>query len=76
MSNKDTGNKTKSHVEQLSNGENNDEDDGVLLFTALHGEMKQSFLVIVDAKTMQTIDEIPIPGDIVTFTTHGEWYSK
>ena len=59
-----------------NNGENNDEDDGVLLFTALHGEMKQSFLVIVDAKTMQTIDEIPIPGDIVTFTTHGEWYSK
>jgi carotenoid cleavage dioxygenase-like enzyme len=51
------------------------EDDGILLFTAVHGATKSSYLVVCDAKTMQTIDMVPVPG-IVTFTTHGEWYPK
>jgi carotenoid cleavage dioxygenase-like enzyme len=51
------------------------EDDGILLFTAVHGSTKSSYLVVCDAKTMQTIEMIPVPG-IVTFTTHGEWYPK
>lgn len=50
-----------------------DEDDGVLLFTAVHGASKTSYLVVADAKTMQTIEQIPVPG-VVTFTTHGEWF--
>lgn len=51
------------------------EDEGILLFTAVHGATKSSYLVVCDAKTMQTIDMVPVPG-IVTFTTHGEWYPK
>jgi carotenoid cleavage dioxygenase-like enzyme len=51
------------------------EDDGVLLFTAVHGATQQSYLMIVDAKTMQTLEEIAVPG-VITFTTHGQFYSS
>jgi len=50
-----------------------DEDDGILLFTALHGKSQKSYLFIVDARDMNTLEEIELPG-IVTFTTHGEWF--
>lgn len=51
------------------------EDQGVLLFTVVHGATKQSYLMVVDAVTMTTIEEIPIPG-VITFTTHGEWFPR
>ncbi len=51
------------------------EDDGHILFTAVHGITKKSYLIIVDPKTMESIEEVEIPG-VVTFTTHGEWYSN
>jgi len=51
------------------------EDDGHILFTAVHGITKKSYLVIVNPKTMESIEEVEIPG-VVTFTTHGEWYSN
>lgn len=53
----------------------NVEDDGVLLFTAVHGATQQSYLMIVDAKSMETLEEIAVPG-IITFTTHGQFYSS
>ena len=49
------------------------EDEGVLLFTAVHGSTKKSYLEIVNAKDMSLIEEVEIPG-IITFTTHGEWF--
>ena len=58
-----------------SKGSRPAEDQGVLLFTAVHGETGQSYLMVVDASDMSTIEEIPVPG-VVTFTTHGEWYGK
>ena len=56
------------------NNVNNDEDAGVLLFTAVDGATQQSYLMMVDAKTMQTLEQVKIPG-IITFTTHGQWYN-
>ena len=49
------------------------EDDGVLIFTALDGVSMESILVVVDARTMDTLQEIKIPLRM-TFTTHGQWY--
>lgn len=49
------------------------EDEGVLLFTAVRGATKTSYLEIVNAKDMSLIQEVEIPG-IITFTTHGEWF--
>jgi len=51
------------------------EDDGHIVFTAVHGSTNKSYLIIVDPLTMESIEEVEIPGT-VTFTTHGEWYSN
>jgi len=49
------------------------EDDGMLLFVALDGTSEQSFLMGVDAKTMETVVEAgPFPR--IPFTTHGAFY--
>ena len=50
------------------------EDDGILIFTATHGVEEYSSLFMLDAHTMQEISEVKIPGDPVTFTTHGEFF--
>mmetsp|Transcript_56140 Transcript_56140/g.114791 ORF Transcript_56140/g.114791 Transcript_56140/m.114791 type:complete len:520 (-) Transcript_56140:238-1797(-) len=50
-----------------------DEDDGVLLFSAVEGESFRAFLEIVDAKTMATIQEFELPTPL-TFTVHGQFY--
>jgi len=49
------------------------EDDGMLLFTALDGASSQTWLVVVNAKTMEShVEAGPFPR--VAFTTHGEFY--
>lgn len=49
------------------------EDEGTLVFTALDGVNEVSFLVTIDAQTMQTISEAgPFPR--ISFTTHGKFY--
>jgi carotenoid cleavage dioxygenase-like enzyme len=50
------------------------EDDGVLLFTAMHGASGKSYFVTVNAKTMKTISEVPVAVP-VTFTTHGRFFN-
>ncbi|CAE8639265.1 unnamed protein product [Polarella glacialis] len=50
------------------------EDDGILVFTALDGAADQSYLVTVDAQTMEIRSEAgPFPR--VGFTTHGQFYA-
>jgi len=54
---------------------NGAEDEGLLFFTALNGETGESWLMLVDAKTMETHTEAgPYPR--IAFTTHGEFYPK
>jgi len=49
------------------------EDEGVLLFTALDGASGKTFLLGVDAQTMETVSEAgPFPR--IAFTTHGSFY--
>jgi len=49
------------------------EDDGMLLFTALDGTSGQTWLIVVDAKTMEShVEAGPFPR--IAFTTHGEFY--
>ena len=50
------------------------EDDGILIFTATNGVEEYSSLFVLDARTMQEISEVKVPGDPVTFTTHGEFF--
>lgn len=49
-----------------------EEDDGVLLFAGTDGVSGESSFVVVNATSMQTLVEQPIPVR-VTFATHGEW---
>ena len=52
------------------------EDDAVLLFTTLTGETGVSSLLVVDAATMETVSEVPMPKEAAMgFTVHGEFYS-
>jgi carotenoid cleavage dioxygenase-like enzyme len=51
------------------------EDDGVLIFAALHGLSQTSFLVAVDATTMAELERVPLPQRL-TFSTHGEFFAK
>eukprot|EP00421_Protoceratium_reticulatum_P071736 CAMPEP_0168414874 /NCGR_PEP_ID=MMETSP0228-20121227/29949_1 /TAXON_ID=133427 /ORGANISM="Protoceratium reticulatum, Strain CCCM 535 (=CCMP 1889)" /LENGTH=508 /DNA_ID=CAMNT_0008428681 /DNA_START=46 /DNA_END=1569 /DNA_ORIENTATION=+ len=47
------------------------EDAGLLVFTALDGRKDETYLLVVDASTMQTVSEAgPYPR--IGFTTHGE----
>eukprot|EP00929_Paragymnodinium_shiwhaense_P009659 TRINITY_DN113910_c0_g1_i1.p1 TRINITY_DN113910_c0_g1~~TRINITY_DN113910_c0_g1_i1.p1 ORF type:complete len:589 (+),score=76.62 TRINITY_DN113910_c0_g1_i1:73-1767(+) len=56
-----------------SDQENAAEDDGVLLLTALDGAKDQTFLIGLDAKTMEVVAEAgPFPR--IAFTTHGSFY--
>jgi carotenoid cleavage dioxygenase-like enzyme len=48
------------------------EDDGVLLFAETDGRTGGSNFVVVNATTMSTLVEQPIPVRM-TFATHGEW---
>ena len=57
----------------IANENPQSEDDGVLLFTCLNGETDISYLMIVDALTMSTIQEIELPSKI-SFTLHGQFY--
>jgi len=51
------------------------EDDGVLLFTALDGVKGDTYLMVVNASTMETMSEVgPFPR--IGFTTHGEFYPR
>jgi carotenoid cleavage dioxygenase-like enzyme len=50
------------------------EDDGVIMFTVMHGATQESALVIVNATTMSTISWSNVPTTM-TFTTHGQFYS-
>ena len=51
------------------------EDDGVLLFTVLDGATGTTRLMLVDARTMQTVAEAAAPRDAaIGYTTHGQWY--
>lgn len=60
-----------SHAED--DDDDDDEDDGVLMFTAVEGESFKAFIVVVNAKTMETIQEIELPTAL-TFTLHGQFY--
>ena len=52
------------------------EDDGVVMFTLLDGRNGTSSLMMVDARTMQTVAEAPAPKDAaVGYTTHGHFYA-
>lgn len=54
---------------------NGAEDEGLLYFTALNGETGETFLVVANAQTMETVSEAgPFPR--IAFTTHGEFYPK
>ncbi len=51
------------------------EDDGRLLFTALEGDSGISSLVVVDARTMATLSQVPMPIEAALgFTVHGQFY--
>jgi len=53
---------------------NASEDQGLLVFTALHGVEKMSYLIVLDAATMNTVSEAgPFPP--IGFTLHGEFYA-
>ena len=49
------------------------EDDGVLIFSALHGAANTSYLIVADAASMETLLELALPT-IIPFTTHGQFY--
>eukprot|EP00931_Biecheleriopsis_adriatica_P056629 TRINITY_DN33562_c0_g1_i2.p1 TRINITY_DN33562_c0_g1~~TRINITY_DN33562_c0_g1_i2.p1 ORF type:complete len:452 (+),score=67.76 TRINITY_DN33562_c0_g1_i2:216-1571(+) len=49
------------------------EDEGILLFVALDGSSGETFLIGVDAQTMETVSEAgPFPR--IAFSTHGSFY--
>lgn len=51
------------------------EDDGVLIFTALDGVAGSTYLMCVNASTMETVSEVgPFPR--IAFSTHGSFYPK
>lgn len=51
------------------------EDEGVLVFTALEGATGSTYLICVDARTMDTVSEAgPFPR--IGFTTHGNFYPR
>lgn len=50
-----------------------EEDDGALLFTIMHGATREASLVVLDAKSMELMDEVALPTTM-TFTTHGEFF--
>lgn len=51
------------------------EDDGLLVLTSLNGETGETFLITLDAKTMEPVSEVgPFPR--IAFTTHGEFYQQ
>jgi len=57
-----------------SDTEGAEEDEGDVLFTALEGATGITYLVVVDAMTMESKLEMPLDGHI-PFTTHGQFYS-
>jgi len=56
-------------------GKDASEDEALLIFTALDGAKGETYLVIVDASTMESISEVgPFPR--IGFTTHGKFYAS
>jgi beta,beta-carotene 9',10'-dioxygenase len=52
------------------------EDDGVVMFTLLDGRSGRSSLMVINAKTMETISEVHAPANgTIGFSTHGQWYA-
>lgn len=51
------------------------EDDGYLFVVAMHGEKHESHFVILDARTMEPVVDVPLPQPI-PFTAHGEFYPR
>ena len=51
------------------------EDDGVLLSIVLDTKAKTSFLLILDAPTMEELGRVPLPHHI-PFTVHGDFFHK
>ncbi len=49
------------------------EDDGVLLFSVMHGATQDTFLMVINATTMEPISQTSVPTTM-TFTTHGQFY--
>lgn len=49
------------------------EDDGILVFNAVEGETFKANMIVVNASTMETIQEIELPT-AMTFTVHGQFY--
>ena len=49
------------------------EDDGVLLSVVLDGKRKESYLLVLDAKTMTTRAVSPLPH-LVPFSIHGQFF--
>lgn len=49
-----------------------DEDDGVLVSPVLDGSAQSSYLIVIDAKTMQPLQQFAV-GQHVPATLHGTW---
>jgi len=74
-----TGKRTYFHRDALFPSEaymiptSDDEEEGLLVFTAYDGIAKSSSFVVLDAKTMTELGEIALP-EKVPFTIHGDWF--
>ena len=49
------------------------EDDGLIVFTAVDGLNKHAFLVTLDAKTMEQVSEVG-PYSHIPYPAHGAFY--
>ena len=52
-----------------------DEDSGVLLTLVLNGTSGKSYLAVIDARNMLTLNQLQLP-DFVPFTLHGEFLPR
>ena len=52
-----------------------EEDDGYLLVPILNGEKKKSYLTIIDARTMKTVNTAELPT-VVPFNLHGRFFEN
>jgi len=53
-------------------GEQGEEDEGTLIFTALDGHTEKSIFVALDARTFKELERIELPSHI-PFTAHGSF---
>lgn len=52
-----------------------EEDDGFLLVPVLHGYKRQTYLAIIDAKTMKIVNRAYLPT-VVPFSLHGRFFEE